>query len=275
MRKHDLVNRRIWEIDALRGYVILWVLIYHAYTAVYTMLINVDYTGINPLQLVQSFDPNSFFFKVSGNHVEKAAFYQFMDVFHAPFVDLLFVISGISFHFSKNHLKNGFRLLAGAAFVSLFTWMLTIITGDKHQFIRFGVLHCYALCHLIYYFLLENRKTSILIFVAILSLAIGYYLKNNPISSDWALLVPFGIYENGAIQRDYWPVFPMLGWLLIGVILGKRFYSKKETLFPGQAARKWHRPLCFLGRYSGWIYCGHMVVYTIVFCGIGYFFDLY
>ena len=107
------------------------------------------------------------------------------------------------------------------------------------------------------------------------SLLIGYYLEKQAINTHIALLVPFGFFEYGAPMRDYWPVFPMLGWFLIGVILGRKFYSEKKSLFPNQMDQKWHRPLRFFGRHSGLIYCGHMVVYTLVFCSIGHIFNLY
>lgn len=276
MGKKDLQKKRIWEIDALRGYVILWVLIHHLYTAVYDFLINGGYTSVNPAEFVSLIDPNYFFFRLTDtNRIEKAAFYSFMEFYRIPFVNILFIVSGISTHFSNNGLKSGIRLLCGAAFVSLFTKLLVLWTGDESQFIRFGVLHCYAMCHMIHYFLLEDRSDKVLLAVAVASMIVGYYLRHNPVYTNSALLVPFGIRENDAILRDYWPVFPMLGWFLIGVLMGKRFYPEKKTLFPGLEAKKWHRPLCFLGRHSGLIYCGHMVVYTLVFWSIGHIFNLY
>lgn len=273
--KNSQKKPRVWELDALRGLLLIGLLITHIMACTeelcrnaYNIFGNEVGNAAVPHLWLFSWNPKLMIWEEAW--ITK--FFRFIDY---PAVCCFFIVSGISCVFSRNNFKSGLRLLTGAAFVSLFTWILTIVTGDKGQFIRFGALHCYALCHLIYYFLLEGKRDRVLLIVAAASLAFGIYLRFIPIQSEFALLVPFGIREYGAIHRDYWPVFPMLGWFLIGVVLGKRFYSKKETLFPGQADRKWHRPICFLGRYSGLIYCGHMVVYTLVFCGIGYIFDLY
>lgn len=275
-KRHTLRMKRVWEIDAIRGLLILCVLATHLYYTVDAFCID-GYYRIDSYSYVNTTDPLHFWFDWGEDGIIYRAFLP--DNVRVTWVKLgvdgFFVISGISCIFSRNNFRNGLRLLCGAAFVSLFTKLLVLYTGDEAQFIRFGVLHCYAICHLIHYFLLENRSDRTLLIVAIISLLVGYYLRYDPIHSNSALLVPFGIMEYGVIHRDYWPVFPMLGWFLIGVVLGKRFYPEKKTLFPGQADQKWHRPLCFLGRYSGLIYCGHIVVYTLVFCGIGHIFNLY
>ena len=266
----------MWEIDALRGLLILAVLINHLNITVNEFCINGIYQ-IDPFAWAEASDPLHLWYTIDQSGVLRSADWvlKLRGSCNNLAVDTFFVLSGLSCVFSRNLLKGGFRLLCGAAFVSLFTWLLAVTTGKEDQFIRFGVLHCYGLCHFIHYFLLEKRSNQTLLIVAAVVLAAGYYLKYQPIYTNSALLVPFGIREYGAVQRDYWPVFPMLGWFLVGVVLGRRFYSQKKSLLPGQSDRKWHRPLCFLGRYSGLIYCGHMVVYTLVFCGIGHIFGLY
>lgn len=277
MKKQDkLQKKRVWEIDALRGFLMFFLLLHHVYFALSAACINSPFSNFDPASFVLKIDPYGILFTVDENRkVHKALYDAFYQIVYKPGVDLFFIISGISYHFSRNNLKNAIRLLCGAAFVSGFTYLLVICTGNEGQFIRFGALHCYATCHLIYYFLLEGRSTKALLLTAAVSLAVGYFFKFHPLYSDSALLVPFGIRERGSILRDYWPIFPMLGWFLIGVALGRRYYEEKVSLFPSQETRKWHKPLQFLGRRSGLIYCGHMVVYTLVFWGIGQIFNLY
>lgn len=270
------ISNRVWEIDALRGILILSVLFYHLYMTVDAFCIDGIY-NMDSVKYVRLTDPLNFWFTVdSTGEVGAAAFPRFAIKHMQPlWVDIFFVVSGISCIFSRNNFRSGLRLVCGAAFVSVFTKLLALCTGEESQFIRFGVLHCYAACQLIHYFLLEKRSDKVLLLTALGAFLIGYPLRYNSVYLDTPLLVPFGIRENGVILRDYWPVFPMLGWFLIGVVVGRHLYSEKKTRFPGQTEKKWHRPLCFLGRHSGWIYCGHMVVYTLVFCGIGYIFNLY
>lgn len=273
---NELEKKRVWEIDAIRGFLILSVLAYHLYMTVEAFCIN-GYYNISSVDYVKFTDPLLFWFQINeAGEISRSLFPKFAVKHMQPlWVDMFFVVSGISYRFSRNNLRGGFRLLLGATFVSGFTWLIELLSGDGGQFIRFGVLHCYASCHLIHYYLLEERSNKALLLTAAVSLVVGYYLKFNPTFSDFALLVPFGIRERGTLLRDYWPVFPMLGWFLIGAVLGKRLYPEKKTLFPGQTDRKWHKPLCFLGRYSGLIYCGHIVIYTVVFVGVGWVFNLF
>lgn len=267
---------RVWEVDALRGLLILCMLGYHLYMTVDAFCIN-GYYNIDPINYINATDPLRFWFTISPfGEILPGAFPAFSIQYLQPLsVDTFFIISGICCVFSRNNLKSGIRLLCGAAFVSVFTALLVLYTGDEIQFIRFGVLHCYAVCHLIHYYFLEDRKDRTLLLVSGVSLILGYYLRAKMIHTDFALLVPFGFYENDTVMRDYWPVFPMLGWFLIGVVLGRHLYTEKKTRFPELNDQRWHRPLQFLGRHSGLIYCGHMVVYTIVFCGVGHIFSLY
>jgi len=226
---------------------------------------------------VNATDPLHFWFRLAadGSFVPGVVPEFIIKYIQPTVVDIFFIISGISYKFSRNNLRGGLRLLLGAAFISGFTKLLVLYTGDENQFIRFGALHCYAACHLIHYYFLEQRSNQTLLLAAAVSLILGYYLKHNPMYSNSALLTPFGIYEYGIYMRDYWPVFPMLGWFLIGIVLGRKYYSEKVSLFPKQEDQNWHKPLCFLGRHSGLIYCGHMVVYSLVFIGIGHIFALY
>ena len=268
-------NERIWEIDALRGHLILWILFFHLYVTVCKFCIDGIYGAIDPVLFAQRTDPLHFFYVIQDGTVSRGFFQKAYQLLQPQGVDVFFVVSGISCMFSRSNLKSGIRLLIAAYAVSLFTYLVSIWRGEPSVFIRFGALQCYAYCHLIYSFLLEKRSNKITLIAAIFSLIIGYYLHYNPISIQSPFLVPFGITDRGILWNDYWPIFPMLGWFLLGVLLGRKYYAQKRTLIPLPKFNHITRPLQWLGRYSGVIYVSHIVLYTIVFCGIGYVFNLY
>lgn len=269
-------QRRVWEIDALRGLLILCVLATHLYYTVDAFCID-GYYSIDSYAWVNRTDPLHFWFDWGEDGVIYKAFLtdQIRSLWVKAGVDGFFVVSGISCLFSRNNLHRGVKMLAGAFFISAFTKLLAVWTGDPTRFIRFGVLHCYAFCHLIYYFLLEDRSDRVLLATAAPVLAVGYYLRYHPTFSDFALLYPFGIYENGAAGGDYWPILPMLGWMLLGVVLGRHIYKARRSLLPETPADRLTKPLQWFGRRSGVIYVSHIVIYTAVFCGIGWLFHLY
>ena len=268
--------KRVWEIDALRGMLILIVLAYHLYFTVEAFMINGHY-HIDSLKYVETTDPLHFWFTpLSDGTIVRSAFPKFIVEYMQPLgVDSFFVISGIACLFSRNNKKNTVRLFIAAGFIAAFTYGLSVWTGDPTRFIRFGALACYAFCHLIYEYLLKKRSNETLLFVALIALAIGYYLRYHGVPSmDVPIFYIFGVRQTGDLSSDYWPILPMLGWFLAGVVIGRKYYSEKKTLLPYRLPDKFTKPLQFLGRHSGIIYVGHIVIYTAFFCGIGYIFGL-
>lgn len=268
-------KQRVWEIDALRGFLILAVLINHLNLTVNAFCIDGVY-NIDSGAWAGASDPLGIWYSYTSDGVLQSARWvtELRKACTFLAVDTFFVVSGISCLFSRNNLRRGVITLIAAYGVSLFTKLLAIWTGDPGQFIRFGVLHCYGYCQIIYSLLLEKKKNKVILPVAIAVLAVGYFLRYYPISVDTALLHPFGFYENGAEVNDYWPIFPMLGWMLLGVLLGRKFYLEKKSLFPKSCLDKLSCPLQFLGRHSGKIYLAHIFLYPGVFFGIGWIFNL-
>lgn len=269
-------KQRIWEIDAVRGLLILLVLINHLDITFNAFCIN-GYYQIDSTKLANIVDPLGFWFSYNNEVVIRSASWilTIRDYLTYPIVDIFFVVSGISCMFSRNHLNRSLKLLLGAFIISGFTKILEIWTGDPTQYIQFGVLHCYAYCHIIYAFALQKCRNKTLLGITVAVFIVGYYLRWNPVVIESSLLYPFGIYERGLMARDYWPILPMLGWMLLGVLIGRRFYSEKMSLISNEKVTKITRPLQWLGRWSGQLYIAHIFLYTIVFCGIGYFFDLF
>lgn len=271
----QLQKERIWELDAVRGFLILAVLVNHLNITVNAFCIN-GYYNIDSFKWAQYTDPLNIWFTVTKEGILGSASWvtELRSVCTYPAVNTFFIISGICCTLSRSNLKRGLKLLLGAVLISLFTKLLAIWTGDPTRFIRFGVLHSYAYCHFIYFYFLEKRSNLTLLGVALLAFVIGYYLRWNPIESDIVLLYPFGIHESGVVSNDYWPIFPMLGWLLCGVVLGRKIYTEMRSRYPDNRLVRYTKLLQFLGRHSGKIYFFHVFIYVIVFCGVGIIFNL-
>lgn len=268
-------RQRVWEIDAFRGLLIFGVLCFHLYFTVDAFCIN-GYYNIDSYAYVNATDPLHFWFDWGEDGVIYEAFLTapIRNTLIAFGVNCFLVISGISCQFSRDNLKSAFRLLAAGYALTAFTFGLYLWTGEPSRFSRFGPLLCYAYCHLIYTLLLEKRSNKTLLVVAALVLAVGYYIQLRPVYLDSVLFLPLGLHAEGAAIGEYAPLLPKFGWLLFGVVLGRRYYSKKKSLLPCTMADKLTRPLQWLGRHSGVIYLSHIVIYTAVFSGIGYIFKL-
>lgn len=271
-----LTKNRIWEIDALRGILILLVVAYHLYCTVDAFCID-GYYNIDSYAWVNITDPLHFWFNWGDDGVIYRSFLtpKLTELWARSGVDGFFVLSGISCVLSRNNLKRAVKILAAGLFIAAFTFGLRVWTGDVTRFIRFGVLMCFACCQLIYVYLLEKRSNKVLLIVAAPVLIVGYFLRYYGVPpTRLPILYIFGVPQIGDMSTDWWPIFPMLGWFLTGVVIGRKFYKDKQTRLPSKPAERLTRPLQFFGRYSGIIYVGHIVLYTAVFIGIGYIFRL-
>ncbi len=267
---------RVWEIDALRGFLILSVLVNHLNITINAFCIN-GYYMIDSSKWAALTDPLGVWYYTNAEGVLQSAKWVtwIREYLTNPAVDTFFIISGIACIFTRNGRKNIIKLFIAALLVAAFTYGLSLWTGDPTRFIRFGVLMCYAFCHLIYEFLLKKRSNEFLFIIASVSFAIGYYIRYHGVAAmRFPIFYILGVPQIGDQSSDFWPIFPMLGWFLLGVVIGRKYYSEKKTRLPYKIPDKLTKPLQFLGRYSGIIYVSHIVIYTAVFCGIGYIFHL-
>jgi len=266
----------VWEIDALRGFLILAVMINHLNLTVHAFCVD-GYYNIDSSVWVSMSDPLGVWYTYDADGAIRAADWVLwlQKYCNFPAVDTFFIISGISCIFSRDIFGRALRILGAGVFIAAFTKLLAVWTGDPTRFIRFGVLMCYASCQLIYFYFLKDKSNKTLLLTSLPVFCVGYYLRYRSVpATRLPILYIFGVPQIGDMSSDWWPVFPMLGWFLLGVVLGRKFYAEKKTRIPIPTAEKLTRPLQWLGRQSGVIYVGHIVVYTAVFSGIGYLFGL-
>jgi len=75
-------------------------------------------------------------------------------------------------------------------------------------------------------------------------------------------LFPLGFTTGSFYSSDYYPLFPYLGIVLLGVFIGKVFYKKKKSLFPFYISGK--DPFSFIGRHSLLLYVVHQPILLII-----------
>lgn len=261
---------RIWELDGVRGLMILAMLIGHLWDTVYLFCIK-GYYNIDPFMWIEKTDPLHFWFKISETGVIEMAFVDnpVVIVWHRIIQASFFVVSGICCTFSRDHLKSGIKYLIWGICITGYTYILYRVTGISELYMRFGVIMCMAICHLLYEFVFKNAKTRILVISAIPMIVVGYFFMFYPIHSGSSILHMFGVKQNGDIN-EYFPIFPYLGWLLLGVVAGRKWYSSKKSLVLAPRINKLSKPIQWLGRNSGIIYLSHIFIYRTAFPIVGY-----
>lgn len=226
-------KERIWELDAFRGLLILGMMIIHfIFDLRYFAQINVR-------------TPAWFDFIGSYGHI------------------LFILLSGLCATLSTHSVKRGIIVFAAGLLVSYVTVFLDFVLHMDHLRIWFGILHLLGIC-MILYPIFRKIPFWMLALLGVVFIALGLWLQTLRVSVDF--LFPLGLRsQNGYVGSDYFPIFPGLGWFLIGTAFGKRVYNKKTTLFPAVNSKFiLLRMLRFIGRHSLEVYLLHQPVFVII-----------
>ena len=225
---------RIWELDALRGVMILIVVFIH-------LCFDLDY--------------------FLGIDVVKNPVLQYcMDHFGMTFV----MLSGVSATIGRRSVRRGLQVFGCGMVITVVTaGMYLLDMADKFIIIYFGVLHLLGVCMMLWALL---RKLPLWA-RAVLGFAfwgIGRWFMTFTVEPAW--LFPLGLTTAGFTSSDFFPLFPGLGWFLVGSCIGSLLYKEKRSLLPNFPAEnfvvKFFR---WCGTHSLWIYLIHQpVLYGIV-----------
>lgn len=225
------MKNRIWELDAFRGVCVLGMVIVHF---VYDLI---DLYALVPWNY-----PDWFLF-----------------VMH--WGGLLFILlSGICATLGRRSVRRGLIVvLCGFVCTAVTYGMYRFGLAAKGILIYFGVLHCLGTC-MILWWLFQRLPTWLLAVLGIVMAAAGLYLQSKFFDIS-LLLMPLGFVPQGFQSSDYFPLLPNLGYFLLGAVLGRTLYRKKETLLPKVDEN--HPVLRFLqlcGKHSLWIYLLHQPI---------------
>lgn len=227
-------RQRIWELDALRGFCILCVIVIHfLFDLVYFLGLKIHFS---PLYL-----------------------------FVQQYGGVIFVVlSGVCITLGSRSARRGAIVVACGMVITLVTWgMYRLGMADRSIVIWFGVLHLLGVCMLVYP-LFRKLPTVGLLGLGLLMVVMGYRFAGLHVESPY--LFVFGLTTEDFASGDFFPLLPHLGWYLLGICAGRTFYREKVTRFPGVNADFFLiRFFCFCGRQSLWIYLVHQpVVFGII-----------
>ncbi len=228
------MNKRIWELDVLRGLAVLLMVVMHTL-----------------------YDLSELFSLVQIDH---PAYDFIMDWGGVPFI----VISGICATFGSRPVRRGITVFLWGMVCSGVTFAMEQLgLADKGFTIWFGVLHCLGVCMLLWP-LLRRLHPAVLGGIGIALIVIGFSIENVFMSFPW--LTPLGLTQRHFVSSDFFPLMPNLGYFLVGAVVGKTLYRSKRSLFP--KVNENFPILVFLrqtGAHSLPIYLAHQpVIYAIL-----------
>lgn len=132
-------------------------------------------------------------------------------------------VSGISSGFSKSNVKRGAKVFLYGIVITIVTFIFV-----RTEYVRFGILHLLGFCMIIYPFLLRINS-FVLVAIAAVSFYLGFVFDKMQVKTF--LLLPLGLYYNGFVSIDYYPIFPYISFFITGILAYKLFYYKRKSLF--------------------------------------------
>ena len=186
---------------------------------------------------------------------------------------LFILLCGISCHLSHSNWQRGLKLAAIAVGMSAILYFTM-----PESMIWFGVLHCLAVCILLYAGLARalNKIPALLALPLWTALAVlcwdlsrvggtyigmpGLFTIEIPVflsSNKW--LMPLGLAP--AFGMDYFPVLPWVFVFFAGTVIGRGARAGKFPRFLYKGRFPW---LSWFGRHTLWIYVVHQpIIYAV------------
>lgn len=219
-------KERIWEIDALRGFLIVCMVIVHFVIG------------------AQMFFP-LFTLPV------------WLEAIMMRAGTLFVIVSGLSATLGTRTVRRGIIVFCCGLGLQLACY-LAVLLGifGSEMVIRFGVLHLLGVSMMLWPLVKDAKPWQLLIAAAII-IGLGYWFETFYVTPKF--LFAFGLITRDFGSGDFYPLFPEFGWFLVGGALGKLLYAEKKSLLPtvnGNCAPL--RFLRFCGRNSLAIYLVHL-----------------
>ena len=225
---------RIWELDALRGVCILCVIVVH-------FLFDLSFFG--------------------GLDLTLPAWYIFIQEYGGA---IFVVLSGVCVTLGSKSVRRGLIVFACGMLITAVTYgMYRLGMSGADVVVKFGVLHLLGVCMLVYPAFKKLPPATLTVLGLVIAIT-GYAIRGIIVPQRW--LFPLGLTYEGFTSSHYFPLFPQLGYFLIGAAIGKTAYREKRTLLPGSFQKTGiARFFCWCGRQSLFIYLLHQpIVYGLL-----------
>ena len=259
-------NNRIKEIDFLRGFLILLMVMDHLFFDFGQLIYIISNFSLDQSLLSQ-------FVKFSSSYLS----WDFRINFRIFVVMLFFFISGISFQFSKNNNKRGLILLSIGILLTIGSIIVSYVLKDDFViiasiFLTFGL--AILITNFIYFVInkiLKNNTISSLFLIIIGLLGAIYFIDftfnvNVPIinkieSFNDLINVILGYKQYGF---DDIPLLINLTAMLIGFGIGKLVYPNRKSLFSYFNKKIYVKPSKSLKLYNEKLYTRKKAIYILL-----------
>ena len=269
-RKPGAFEKRIHEIDFVRGFLIMLVLMDHLFCHLWQYNLGWASTATHNVD-----------FYLAIGHAFEWYWYSTARVVVRFFALFGFCfVSGISSAFSRSNWIRAGQMLALFGLIAVGSRILDAFLAPKigidTMIIDFNIIGVLAWSTLFYCFSMKSWRTIIIGFLV--SFLLCWYfipwlsnlmLSYNEAHYSWQAIYCPPIIEPDN-QADWLPLFPFMCVFFMGAAISTFVYvPTKKSLIKHRG--EWERPFCFMGRHSLIVYAGHQAVLIPIFLLLGLF----
>ena len=255
-RRLGAFEKRVHEVDCARGILILLVLFDH-------LLISFLLNSLPWYEITG----NYFWFQV---HEAMQWYYDCLprQIIRQVCLIAFCFISGVSCAFSRNNWKRACEMIlvfaliqVGGNLLKAWHWF-----GDTETIIDFNVIGVLAFSTLFYCFVQNLSWRGLLASTLLWTLFVTYgmdiiwTIPGTEYGHELAR-VP-ALFEPKFPVGDWMPIVPYIAFFFAGALFALFVYQDKKAKLP---RGEWERPVCFIGRYTIWIYLGHQAILIPIF----------
>jgi len=161
----------------------------------------------------------------------------------------------------KKQMKRALLVFGCGMIITVFSYILF-----PQKYILFGILHLIGVGVLFGMFFAEKKWKVLL--MGLLFVLISKYIHN--ISFDSLIGFIFGFKVMNAESLDYFPIFPWLGVIFIGIFLGNVLFNNYSRIYAPFLPDNWFiTQIARAGRNSFFIYMIHVPIVILIFILLG------
>jgi len=235
---------RYWEIDALRGVAIIWMMLFH-------LSWDLVFFGLSRVQMGRG--PWPWFSRIIATMFLSLSGISMVIVDNRP---------GARRAFRRTLLRGG-KVFGFGLVITLATFLFV-----PSEFVVFGILHLIGFSIVAAYPFLPRKRRWISLIAGVVAITVGSDINRRIALGPW--LIPLGVNQIGRGMVDWYPILPWFGVVLTAIFLGHALYpaGKRRFEIPDWSRVPMLRQIAFLGKHSLLIYLVHQPVLIGILYGV-------
>ncbi len=255
-------KKRIWELDIIRGILMLMVTLDH--TCQFGLNLGIfDFTtefGMAIRSFAEAYCNSDFRIGIQ------------------PFALFLFsYLSGVNCSFAKSKFRRVLKMwIIAGIFMGGYAILHLIIPDFIVDFLIFNIIAVITICVTVWWlFDLVRLPTWVRLGISIIAICIGltYYYKYfvlgaSYVENEFLALLVYNTHGYEMSTNNFEPLLPHLGWFILGGVMGKYLYKERKTLTKHAEPYVIFRPLAYIGKHSLVVYLLGTVIILAIILGI-------